>query len=189
MRSFAHARYGCVRVFFDLASSAARQILQGGIQFPAPTRTAGSVHPAKLTTLHVQPHLRFLMPSPFRSCLSRHIIALIAMIVFVLPATGAPDQVALFTAANADWNAQGGLHGHGHDHEDDARESASVGGQETKQGHGHNHADHSHDAAGLVPSFANSLTFTQRSWRSHREWLSVSHSPFLLERPPRPLVV
>ncbi len=124
-----------------------------------------------------------------RSRLFRLIIALLAMIVFAIPTTGAPDPLALFGAVEPgrDAAAAGG-HGHRHDHALDSGRQSSAGAPDAKHNHGHNQADHSHDTAGLIQSMAASPAYCQRSWHPQCPWMSVSHAPFLLERPPRTLV-
>lgn len=110
------------------------------------------------------------------------------MIVFVLPATGAPDPMVSVDGAQLDGKAAG-FHAHGHDHEFDAEASACTVGPDTTHVHGHDQADHSHEATGLIPSLSTSLAITHRSWHPQHPWVSISHAPFLLERPPRPIVV
>lgn len=136
------------------------------------------------------PSIAPLMLLPLRVRLVRQFIALLAMIVFVLPTTGAPDQVMLFGAVPSTWEtAAGGLHGHGHEDELDSDRLSSAAGSDAKHNHGHNQADHSHDAAGLIPTMSASPAYCQRSWHPQCPWMSISHAPFLLERPPRTSVV
>lgn len=126
------------------------------------------------------------MLSPFRWRITRQVLAFLAMIVVVLPTTGAPDQVALLAVSQSTWEV--GAHGHGHVDEFDSGWMSSAVGSDIKHNHGHNQADHSHDAAGLIPTMSASPACCQRFWHPQCPWMSVSHAPFLLERPPRTLV-
>lgn len=155
-------------------NSTSRRLLRGRYFFAARPRSSDDYVPMLL---------------PLRTRIVRQILAIVAMIVFVLPATGAPDQMGWFRAMHLDAEAATGLHAHGHDHEVEAEELASSVGSDGKHAHGHNHADHSHDATGLIPSLSTSLATSQRTWHPQQLWVSLPHAPFLLERPPRSIVV
>jgi len=111
------------------------------------------------------------------------------MVVFVLPTTSAPDQLSAVGVALSGWGGDSGLHAHVHDHDESVLNSFQAGSPDVKHTHGHNQADHSHDATGLVASSSAVLSYRQRLWQTRWVGLPLSHSPFLLERPPRPIVV
>ncbi len=128
------------------------------------------------------------MPNRVHSAAFRLVIACVMALGMLLPPIGGVAShnpialVAAETARHAELAAQ--MEGHDHSHDDGEVDEQSPG-----HSHGHNPVDHSHETGGTLAYPASIIPPLGGRWLACPPSFAHLETGFLLERPPRPILI